>query len=147
METSPTAAKRVLVVEASELILTWVIPVIEKLGCRVTKAGELKAALSVIQQCEPLDLILLGDISRPTNIESEIPAAEMELLQQVRRNPKYRRTAVVVFTNLDWIDEAKRAGASNWIVKPCGADDLETVILPYLSSAAAENKKERHSSP
>lgn len=144
MEPSQTH-KRVLIVEASELILTWVVPVIEKLGCLVTRACDLPTALSVIKQSEPLDLILLGDISHPTDIEPTTPAAEMELLQQIRRNQKYRRTAVVVFTNLDWIEEAKRAGATNWLVKPCGADDLEAVILPCLE--ASGNKKERHSSP
>jgi CheY-like chemotaxis protein len=142
METNQTP-KRVLVVEASELILTWVVPVIEKLGCLVTTAADLTSAQTVIQGSEPLDLILLGDISQPTDIGPQTPAAEMAVLQQVRHSTKYKRTPVVVFTNLDWIDQARQAGASNWIVKPCGIDSLEEVVLPYLTAPTEAIRKKR----
>ena len=143
MATSPNC-KHVLVVEASDLILTWVVPAIEKLGCLVTTAGDLITAQRVLQGSEPLDVILLGDISQPTHVGPQTPAAEMALLQQVRCSPKYRRTPVVIFTDVNWIDQARQAGATNWIVKPCGIDSLEAVVLPYLSPTLEDRKKQRH---
>lgn len=125
----------VLCIEASDLILTWLVPFIARHGCHVTEARHLQAALTAIQKNEPLDLVLLGDISRPTDLVfPTTPEAEMKILLDLRNHPKYKKTPIIVFTSIDWITEARDNGATNYLIKPAGSDELEALILPYLSS-------------
>jgi hypothetical protein len=99
----PTPAQNVLCIEACDLILIWVVPLIEKLGCHVLPACDLTTAGTIIQQSTPIDLVLLGDLVRPDQIVSNAPSAELTLLIKLRSTPAYKRIPTIVFTSKDWL--------------------------------------------
>jgi CheY-like chemotaxis protein len=155
METSspPPSKNNVLCVEASDLILTWLVPAIERLGCNVIQATDFKSAQETINKNVPLDLVLLGDITRPTHpaaqLAQQTSPAELVLLKEIRKIQCYKDVPVVVFTSVDYLAEATAAGANDTLVKPAGIEELETVILHHLAATKAPailNKSSRKKS-
>lgn len=134
MQKQPLAPlQNVLCIEASDLILTWVVPLLEKLGCHVIEARDLQTALTIIQRKTPVDLVLLGDLGRPDHdISNGPPPAELTLLLKLRSTACYRKVPIIVFTSKNWLASAKNAGATDHLVKPAGAEELEAAVLPHL---------------
>jgi len=132
---------RVLYVESSDLIQSWVRPLLNRLGCLLEPARTIDAARAIVENEDHLDLVVIGDLTRPTDLVAGVPLAELSLINSIRERKCYRETPVIIFTNVDWLDDAYRAGADGEIAKPAGADDLEKVIKPYLDG---KKKRRRH---
>jgi len=101
---------------------------------RVLLADNAVDALSVIYQ-EPIKALLL-DISMP-GIDG------FELCRTVRSLPQFTSLPLIMVTSRDTQqdrEEARRAGATAYLTKPCDADRLKTVIAKLLQREAQTNK-------
>ena len=84
-------------------------------------------ALAVIPTNEPISLFLL-DVNMP-NMDG------LELLKQIRALPAHAKTPALMLTTEtkeEFRAEAKNFGATGWIVKPCEADKLLSVVKKLL---------------
>lgn len=132
MATPDLPRKELLYAEASSQIQAWVLPTLQRLGCAVTCALDINAARQPVDNNQPLDLVLLGDLTRPNELTTGVPLAELTLIKSLRENRLYRKIPIIIFTSLDWLPQAYEAGASAHLVKPAGAEELEHVLAPYL---------------
>ena len=122
----------VLYVEASDLIQAWVIPLLENLNCSVKPAATAETARQYLKSGQPLDLVLLGDVTRPSEMTTEDPTAELSIIKQIRERKRYRHTKILIFTSHNYLRQAYKFGANAHIVKPIGANALTNFILPHL---------------
>lgn len=84
-------------------------------------------ALAAIAANEPISLFLL-DVNMP-NMDG------LELLQKIRAMPAHLKTPTLMLTTEtkeEFRAQAKGSGASGWIVKPCEADQLLSVVKKLL---------------
>lgn len=98
---------------------------------RVLLADNAVDALSVIYQ-EAIEALLL-DISMP-GIDG------FELCRTVRSLPKFKSVPIIMVTSRDTAndrEEARRAGATAYLTKPCDPDRLKTLITKLLERKAA----------
>lgn len=98
---------------------------------RVLLADNAVDALSVIYQ-EAIEALLL-DISMP-GIDG------FELCRTVRSLPKFKNLPIIMVTSRDTAhdrEEARRAGATAYLTKPCDPDRLKAVIAKLLQRQAA----------
>lgn len=138
---------KVLYVESSDLIQSWVRPLLNRLGCLLEPARTIDAARAIVEKENPLDLVVIGDLTRPSDLVAGVPLAELSLINSIRERQCYRETPVIIFTNVDWLSDAYRAGADGDVTKPAGADELEKVIKPYLDGRKKRRQNAaRHSS-
>jgi len=120
--------KTVLVVDDSTVMLMSLRQTLEMAGFRVETAGDGQAALKRIQSGVKPDLILT-DINMPI-------MNGLEFIKNVR--PILRFTPILALTTESQAakrDEAKRLGATGWLVKPVGGADLIKVIKQVLPGA------------
>jgi two-component system chemotaxis response regulator CheY len=120
--------KTVLVVDDSAVMLMSLKQTLEMAGFRVETASDGKAALNRIQTGLKPDLILT-DINMPV-------MNGLEFIKHVR--PILRFTPILALTTESQAskrDEAKRLGATGWLVKPVGGTDLITVIKKVIPGA------------
>jgi CheY-like chemotaxis protein len=97
---------------------------------RVLLADNAVDALSVIYQ-EPIKALLL-DISMP-GIDG------FELCRTVRSLPQFKSIPIIMVTSRDTQqdrEEARRAGATAYLTKPCDSDRLKAVIAKLLQRKA-----------
>lgn len=98
----------------------------------VVEAASGFEALRVLP-ARPVDLIVT-DINMP-DING------LELISFVRANPNYRRIPVVIITTEHSAEDRKRGldlGASAYLVKPFGADELRRAVGSALARARQE---------
>jgi two-component system, chemotaxis family, chemotaxis protein CheY len=101
---------------------------------RVLLADNAVDALSVIYQESSIKALLL-DISMP-GIDG------FELCRTVRSLPRFRNIPIVMVTSRDTTqdrEEARRAGASGYLTKPCEPERLKAVMGKLLDRTAAMN--------
>lgn len=127
---------RVLYIEADNLIQSWVAPMLRRRGYLVKEARTVETARHYIEANEPLTLVLLGDLTRSTDLINGIPLDELSLVKSIRERSVYDHTPVIVWTNVDWLPDAYRAGINAHLLKPSGAHDLNRTITPYLAVVA-----------
>ena len=97
---------------------------------RVLLADNAVDALSVIYQ-EPIKALLL-DISMP-GIDG------FELCRTVRSLPQFKSLPIIMVTSRDTAqdrEEARRAGATAYMTKPCDPDRLKAVIAKLMQRQA-----------
>lgn len=117
---------RILAVDDSPSIRQMVGFTLRSVGHTVTEAADGKLALATAQT-EEFDLVLT-DINMP----------EMDgtsLIRELRSIPSHRFTPILTLTTESGADtkaDAKRAGATGWIVKPFNPEQLLAVITRVL---------------
>lgn len=120
-------SKRIMLVDDSVTMLMSVKANLEMSGFAVETAEDGVKALSKLKTGYKPDLIIT-DINMPN-------MGGIELIQQVRGLPGFRFIPILALTTESQQgkrDEAKRLGATGWLVKPVGGADLLKVIKQVL---------------
>jgi two-component system chemotaxis response regulator CheY len=123
-------AKTILIVDDSATMLMSVKSNLEIAGFTVETAEDGVKALTKLKGGIKPDLVIT-DINMP-NMNG------IELIQNTRALPGFRFTPILVLTTESQQarrDEAKKLGATGWLVKPVGGADLLKVIKQVLPGA------------
>ncbi|WP_029894647.1 response regulator [Desulfohalovibrio reitneri] len=118
-------AKTIMTVDDSASVRQMVSMTLKNAGYDVIEAGDGKQALGKLGG--PVDMIVT-DLNMP-NMDG------IELIRQVRANPKYKFIPIVMLTTESQAgrkQEGKAAGATGWIVKPFKPDQLLGVVQKVL---------------
>ena len=123
----------VLVVDDSGVIRRQMAKFVEDAGLRV---------ITAVDGADALELLLNG-VHEPDLIFSDVEMPNMngwEFLQYVKTDKNFGHVPMVMVTSLDadnYRQMASRLGASDYIVKPFGAKDLENVLAKFCAVTAA----------
>ncbi|AWM93729.1 two-component system sensor histidine kinase/response regulator [Pseudomonas sp. 31-12] len=120
-------SKRIMLVDDSVTMLMSVRTNLEMSGFAVETAEDGVKALAKLKTGYKPDLIIT-DINMPN-------MGGIELIQQVRSLPGFRFMPILALTTESQQgkrEEAKRLGATGWLVKPVGGADLLQVIKQVL---------------
>lgn len=123
--------KKILLVDDSTTILMGIGDILSRAGYAIEKAGDGVEALSKLKTGFKPDLIVT-DINMP-NMDG------LTLIKEVRKLAGLRFTPILVLTTESQQgkrDEARASGATGWIVKPVGGQDLLKTIGHVLPLAA-----------
>lgn len=123
-------AKTILIVDDSATMLMSVRSTLEMNSFLVESASDGVQALSKLKGGVKPDLIIT-DINMPN-------MGGMELIKNVRALPGFRFTPILTLTTESQTakrDEAKKLGATGWLVKPVSGPDLVKVIKQVLPGA------------
>lgn len=123
-------SKTVMIVDDSATMLMSVKSNLEVGGFKVETAEDGVKALAKLKGGLKPDL-LITDINMP-NMDG------IQLIQNVRALPGFRFMPILVLTTESQQgkrDEAKKLGATGWLVKPVGGSDLLKVIKQVLPGA------------
>ncbi|MEC8443528.1 MAG: response regulator [Pseudomonadota bacterium] len=122
-------SKLIFVVDDSSTMLMSVKASLEMHGFKVETASDGVQALDRLNSMSP-DLIIT-DMNMPR-------MGGMELIQALRAMAKFRFTPILTLTTESESgkrDEAKRLGATGWLVKPVPANDLVRIIKQVVPGA------------
>ena len=122
--------KKVLVVDDSTTMVMSVTGMLTMAGFEVESAGDGTAALAKLEGAFRPDLIIT-DINMPL-------MGGMEFIGKVRALPDFKFTPILTLTtesDSGQRDEAKKRGATGWIVKPVAGPELIKVIKQILPGA------------
>ncbi len=114
--------KSALVVDDSSTMRLMISRVLAQAGFSVTQASNGKEALEKLDGA-PVDL-MITDLNMPV-------MDGLELIREVRANPKYKFTPIVFLTTESQADkmmEGKKAGATAWMLKPLKPDVMMQTI-------------------
>lgn len=120
-------SKTVMLVDDSSTVLMGVEAMIKRLGLSVITASDGAQAFDKIKSGQKPDL-LITDINMPR-------MNGIELIENVKQLPACRFTPILVLTTEQEQtkrDEARSKGATGYLVKPIGGDQLRTVIKQVL---------------
>ncbi len=123
-------AKTILVVDDSTSLVMSLKATLTMNGFLVETAGDGKLALEKLNSGVKPDLILT-DINMPN-------MGGLELIKNVRALPNFRFTPMLTLTTESdpgKKEEAKRSGATGWLVKPIDGNELIKVIRRVLPGA------------
>jgi two-component system chemotaxis response regulator CheY len=123
-------AKTIMVVDDSATMRMSLKASLELGGFKVDCAGDGVLALNMLKIGVKPDLIIT-DINMPN-------MGGLEFLKNLRTLPGYRFTPVLALTTESQQgkrDEAKKHGATGWLVKPVAGPDLVKVIKQVLPGA------------
>jgi two-component system chemotaxis response regulator CheY len=123
-------AKTIFLVDDSATMLMSVRATLQMNGFHVETANDGVQALSKLKAGPKPDLIIT-DVNMPQ-------MGGLELIRNVRALPGFRFLPILTLTtesNAAKRDEAKRLGATGWLVKPVGGADLLKVIKQVLPGA------------
>jgi len=123
-------AKNILIVDDSATMLMSVKSTLEMNGFKVETASDGVQALSKLKAGVKPDLIIT-DINMPN-------MGGLDLIKNVRTLPGFRFTPILTLTTESQTakrDEAKKLGATGWLVKPVAGPDLVKVIKQVLPGA------------
>lgn len=123
-------AKTILLVDDSPTILMSVKNNLIAAGFNVETALDGVKALAVLHDGEKPDLIIT-DVNMP-NMDG------LEFISKLRELPGFRFTPVLLLTTenqQEKRDEAKKLGATGWIVKPATGESLLKIIKQVLPGA------------
>ena len=116
-------AKTILYVDDSTTMVMSVKSTLEMNGFKVETAGDGEAAYAKLKAGLKPDLIIT-DINMPK-------MNGIELIKQVKSLPGFRFTPILTLTtegSSDRRDEAKKLGATGWLVKPFDPKKLVDVV-------------------
>jgi two-component system, chemotaxis family, chemotaxis protein CheY len=129
-ERSSNMAKTIMVVDDSATMRLSLKANLELGGYKVEFAGDGILALAQLKSGVKPDLIIT-DINMPN-------MGGLEFIKNVRALPAFRFTPVLVLTTeseQQKKDEAKKSGATGWLVKPVTGPELVKVIKQVLPGA------------
>lgn len=121
------AKKTIMIVDDSATMLMSVKSNLEISGFSVITAEDGVKALTKIKSGVKPDLIIT-DINMP-NMDG------MELIKNIRALPGFKFTPILTLTTESQAakrDQAKKLGATGWLVKPVGGTDLLKIIKQVL---------------
>lgn len=121
----------ILAVDDDEDSLLLVSEVLNCMSCSFITATHGQTALLLAQDCQPA-LILLDVMLPDVN--------GLEVVQSLRQNPQTMNIPVVAVTALARAEDRDcliLAGCNDYISKPYMLDDLEAVILRYVSQTSS----------
>jgi len=124
-------AKRILVVDDDENILSLERTILEQKGFEVTTAGGGKEALRILGE-SAFDLVLL-DVMMP-----EIDG--FSVCRKIKEDPRHREMPVIFLTAKgggEALAEGFESGAVMYINKPFTANKLLTIVNTMLESRAS----------
>ncbi|SDN06752.1 two-component system, chemotaxis family, response regulator CheY [Methylobacterium phyllostachyos] len=126
---------RVLIVDDSPTILASMSGILNSAGYAVERAANAEEALKKIQSGLSPALVIT---------DYHMPGMHgVQLIQELRKLTQTRFTPMLVLTTesqQEKRDEARKAGATGWLVKPVQADKLLQVVrqvAPSLQARAA----------
>lgn len=122
--------KTILVVDDSGTMVLSLKNNLEIAGFSVATASDGVKGLERLKSGPKADLIIT-DINMPN-------MGGIEFIGHARTTPGYRFTPILVLTTESQQarrDEAKKAGATGWMVKPVGGADLLKIIRQVLPGA------------
>jgi two-component system chemotaxis response regulator CheY len=122
--------KTILIVDDSATMILSVQSTLEMNGFSVETANDGVQALGKLKSGSKPDLIIT-DVNMP-NMDG------LELIRNVKLLPGFRFTPILTLTTESQTakrDEAKKLGATGWLVKPVSGPDLVKVIKQVLPGA------------
>ena len=122
--------KTILIVDDSATMILSVKSTLEMNGFTVETANDGVQALGKLKSGSKPDLIIT-DVNIP-NMDG------LELIRNVKLLPGFRFTPILTLTTESQAakrDEAKKLGATGWLVKPVSGPDLVKVIKQVLPGA------------
>ncbi len=123
-------AKTIMVVDDSPTMRLSLKLALELSGFNVLCAGDGVLAMKMLESGSKPDLII-SDVNMPN-------MGGMEFIQNLRRVPGFRFTPVLMLTTeskQEKRDEARKYGATGWLVKPVTGPDMVKVIKQVLPGA------------
>ncbi|MEA2008326.1 MAG: response regulator [Chloroflexota bacterium] len=119
---------KILIVEDNDTILNLLKTLLELEGYQVFLAVEEKAIIQSLSQVSP-DLVLL-DIHLRTDNGTEVSG--YEILEYIRRTPEFKNIRVLMTSGIDLREQALKAGADGFILKPYIPDELVNSIRVHI---------------
>jgi two-component system phosphate regulon response regulator PhoB len=123
---------RIIIVEDDPMMADTIASMLELFGYETAICETSQAALAAIPQDRP-GLIML-DLNLPDGMTG------IDICRQVKADPELQATSVIIVSAEDdpgTIQRALEAGASRYLVKPVGLDDLEKAIAETLAEQGA----------
>ena len=123
-------AKTILIVDDSATVLMSIKANLEIAGFIVDTAGDGVKALAKLKGGLKPNL-MITDINMP-NMNG------IELIRNTRALPAFRFMPILVMSTENQVtlcDEAKKLGATGWVVKPVGGEKLLKIITKILPGA------------
>jgi len=119
----------VMLVDDSRTVLMSMSAILSKSGFDVVTASDGSDALAKLDAARPN--IIISDLNMPT-------MDGLEFVREARKRPAVRFTPILMLTTESAQAkraEAKAAGATGWLVKPVGPDELIAVIRQVVPGA------------
>ena len=123
-------AKTIMIVDDSSTMLMSLRNSLEIAGFKVVEAGDGAIALKTLQGGVKPDLIIT-DINMPN-------MGGIEFISKARALPGFRFIPILALTTESQQgkrDEAKKLGATGWLLKPVSGADLNKIIKQVLPGA------------
>jgi two-component system chemotaxis response regulator CheY len=124
------AAKTIMIVDDSSTMLMSLRNSLEIAGYKVLEANDGTVALKALQAGNKPDLIIT-DINMPN-------MGGIEFIGKARALPGFRFIPILALTTESQQgkrDEAKKLGATGWLLKPVSGTDLNKIIKQVLPGA------------
>lgn len=118
---------KILVVDDSKTIRMSMTEILGRLGYEVLLAESAEQAMELVQGGLEAKLVIT-DYNMPGK-------NGVQLIQELRTQPKYRFSPILVLTTetqQDLRGQAKKAGATGWLVKPVNAGQLVEVVKQVM---------------
>ena len=116
------ATKTILTVDDSATMRDMLLETLSNLGYRVVQAGDGMHGLETLKDEQPD--VIITDINMPR-------LNGIDFIKRVREDSRHRATPILCLTteNYEGVrDQARRAGATGWIVKPFDPQKLADAI-------------------
>jgi len=123
-------AKTIMIVDDSSTMLMSLRNSLEIAGFKVLEANDGSVALKTLQGGARPDLIIT-DINMPI-------MGGIEFISKARALAGFRFIPILALTTESQQgkrDEAKKLGATGWLLKPVSGTDLNKIIIPVLPGA------------
>lgn len=122
--------KTILIVDDSATILMSMSSILSKAGFKVEKAANAEESLKKLKGGVRPDLIIT-DLNMPGMNGTE-------MIREIRKMPAFKFKPILMLTTESQQakrDEAKRAGATGWLVKPVKPPELLAVVKQVVPGA------------
>jgi CheY-like chemotaxis protein len=123
------SAKKVLVVDDSQMIRNSLSKILRENGLAITEASNGDEALKILDS-ERIDLVIC-DLNMPVK-------GGMELLAESVALRKEKEIPIVMLTRdgrPEFIEQARDLGANGWIVKPFNQDQIQQITKRFLGES------------
>ncbi|WP_372981787.1 response regulator [Marinobacter sediminum] len=124
--------KTIFLIDDSHTILMSMEQLLSRHSVKIEKASDGEEAMRKLKAGLKPDLIIT-DINMPRK-------DGMQLIREVKQDPRFRFTPILVLTtefDATKKTEAKKLGATGWLVKPVNGEQLLAVLKQVLPGAVA----------
>lgn len=116
-------------IDDSATMLMSMEMLLKRAGYDIVKSANAEKALEQLEEVSPK--LIITDLNMPG-------MNGIELIQKIKSNNKFRFTPILMLTTESQQtrrEEAKKAGATGWLVKPVEPEDLLNIIQQILPAA------------